>query len=171
MVCLFLVHSLSFAASDAGTNPFDATRNVNPLKNYQAETFLCQFNVLTFALGMYYMDTEGKLAKEGVREKLVNNSAIWKEAFGIDFDLDNIDFRKEGFTRYYPFSVEGRDFIVRIFDIREKKRLADCEVYYEGKFEKSNLAFQIIPGIKTLLNDKTIEKVEFAREDISSTCP
>lgn len=163
LICLFLVHATVATSSNIGTSPLRLNQKVSPIETSQALTFLKEFNVLTFALGLYQLDARERLSKAKIKEKMTLDSTIWEREFGISFDLDNIDFKRKGFTRYYPFTVNGKDFIIRIFDVREKHRMPKFEVFCEGIFEDSKIGFQIIPGVKTILKSKRIKKIPFPR--------
>jgi len=98
-------------------------------------------------------------------------SETWKEGLDIAFDMDNIDFGKKGFTRYYPFTVDGRDLIIRIFDVRETSFLPEFRVFEEGVFEDSRIGFQIIPGIQDIVASKKIKKLPVPQPAIFATSP
>lgn len=141
------------------------------LRSQRKVNFIKEFNILTFALGMYYLDAKERLSKEEVKKKLAWDSAIWDKEFDIAFDMDNIDFKRKGFTRYYPFNIEGRDFIIRIFDVRDKGYLPEFEVFNEGVFEDSKTGFQVIPGINTIIKNRKIKKVLLPSPASYSTAP
>ena len=171
IACLFLVHTQVIATENLGTYPINPVKKVSPTETNIKEAFARQFNILTFALGIYCLDTEGHLSKDAIKERLSSESGICEETLALVFDLNNIDFKKKGFTRYYPFSVKERDFIIRIFDIREKHYLPDFEVFYEGTFKESKIGFQILPGIKTILEEKKAEKATFPDPTLCLTHP
>ena len=171
VVSLFLVHSQLSAATDVGTSSINLTKKVSPTNTNIKEMFATEFNVLAFALGMYYLDTEEHLSKEGIKEKLLQSHAILEEKFRVIFDLDNIDLEKNGFTRYYPFVMNEKDYMIRIFDADEKHYLEKTRVYHEGIFEDSEIGFQIIPGINSMLEERKPEKVELLDPTICSKQP
>ena len=170
-LCLFLVHSGVGATLDIRTYPINPVKKVSPIETSIKEIFARQFNILAFALGIYRLDTRGRLSKESIKETLADNCAACRDSVNVAFDLDNIDFRKKGFTRYYPFSASGRDFIIRIFDVREKYYLPDFEIFYEGTFEESGIGFQVIPGIKSILKEAKAERISFYDPALYSTQP
>lgn len=69
----------------------------------------------------------------------------------VRFDLDRIDMGKKGWTRYYPFSISGKDFIMRIFLTREYLFQPKAEVLYEDTTGDKELTFQILPGLNKIL--------------------
>lgn len=166
IVCLFLVHSQVVALQDLGTLPLTPSREVSPTETNHPGIFLKEFNILAFALSVYYLDAKEQLSKEDIKEKLAGNSTILWEKFNIGFDMNNIDFKKRGFTRYYPFSVNGKDFIIRIFDANERHYLANFEILYEGVLNRPEIGFQIIPGINAILDKKKIEPREAAYNEL-----
>ncbi len=168
IVCLFLVHTSVAATVDTRTFPLNLSKKVSPTETSIKELFAKEFNILAFALGIYHLDVIERFSKDKIKEHLASGFAKWAESFTLAFDLDNIDFKKKGFTRYYPFTVNKKDFIIRIFDIREEHYLPDFEIFYEGVFETSKIGFQIIPGINTILKEKEINKEAFPRPNFAT---
>ena len=166
LVCVFVFYSSAPAFPDiqafVKVSAINPAKKVSPTEIGIKEIFAREFNILAFALGMYQLDVGERLSKESIKRRLSADAASCKEAFSIAFDLENIDFNKKGFTRYYPFSVNGKDFIIRVFDAEERHYLADFEIFYDGSFEESNIGFQIIPGIKEILKDNKVEKLALA---------
>ena len=172
IVCLFLVHSQLGIASSLGTLPLTPQPKVSPTETNQGMSFLKEFNILAFALAMYYLDAEERLSSDKLKERLAGDLYRWEERFGVIFDLDKII--KQGFTRYYPFSVNNKSFTIRLFDIRDRHylrhRFSGVKVICEGEF-KEGVGFQILPGINDLLESKKIEKVSFQDPSVCSTYP
>lgn len=171
IVCLFLVHTSGAAALDIRTFPINPVKKVSPTETSIKEAFARQFNILAFALGIYRLDAGERMSKEEIKKRLAGDVALWNETISLAFDLDNIDLKKKGFTRYYPFTVEGKDFIIRIFDMKERHYLPDFEIFYEDVFKESKIGFQIIPGVNTILEGKKIEKAQFPNPAAYSTHP
>jgi len=72
----------------------------------------------------------------------------------IDFDVDNIHyFGKKGYTRYYPFYVNKRPYILRIFRTDEHHFQPDVEILYEGKMSSPAVTLQILDGVNCILKD------------------
>ena len=161
LLSLFWVHATSATAMNSGTFPLSPSQKVSPTETNQNVPFLQKFNVLAFALGLYHLDVKERLSKEGIRDRLPDASSALDKRLGVSFDIENMHFNRKGFTRYYPFSIEGRQFIIRIFDVGEKHYLPELDVYFEGVFEASGIGFQVIPGIDQILEDKKIEKMTF----------
>lgn len=162
IVCLFLVHSQLGIASSLGTLPLTPPGKVSPLETNQEIIFLKEFNILAFALGMYYLEAEERLSKDDLKERLSETLDRWEDKFNVIFDLDNIV--KHGFTRDYPFTVKNKSFIIRLFDVKDgyhvRRRLPDeVKILYEGEF-KEGIRFQILPGINAILKDEKIEPHE-----------
>ena len=159
LACLFLVQPHVGATQDVRTIPVTSIIPVSPIESNPIPTTLHEYSILVFALSMYYMETRENLSMEQIRERLAGQPEVWKEKLAVAFDLDRTSFKKDGYTRYYPFSVRGRDFIIRFFRLKEKDKLPLCDVLHEGTFPDSELAFQIIPGINALLEGKDIKKI------------
>ena len=171
LVSLFLVQPRVALPFDARTYILSPNQQVSPTETNPDETLLQRFNILAFALNLYSLDAHERLSKEGIQERLKDLPRLFEQKFGITFDLDNIDFKRKGFTRYYPFRVHERQFIIRIFNIQERHFLQEVEVLYEGAFEKQQVGFQVLPGIDVILEEKKIEKMTFALPIDYSTQP
>ena len=159
IVSLFLVPSVVVAAQELGTYPINPIKKVSPIEISIKETFASEFNILAFALGIYQLEIEKGFSKEEIKAALAQSNRACDSAISTAFDLDNIDIHKKGFTRYYPFFVNGKDFIIRIFDPGEKHFLPEFEILYEGMFENSEIGFQILPGLKTILQGEGLKKL------------
>lgn len=170
-VCLFLVLTQGVTAQDLRTSSVNLAKKVSPTNIHIKENFASEFNILAFALGMYYLDTEARFSKDMIKEHLLENNTFCQEELNIAFDIDNMDFNKKGFTRYYPFVLRDKSFIIRIFDVDEKHYLPDFETFYEGTFENSEIGFQIIPGIKEILKSREAKKITLLDPSIFSTHP
>lgn len=170
-VCLFLVLAQGVTAQDLGTSSINLAKKVSPINTHIKENFASEFNILTFALGMYYLDTEARLTKDMIKERLLENNVFCQEEFNVAFDIDNMDFNKKGLTRYYPFKLRDKSLIIRIFDVDEKHYLPNFEIFYEGTFENSEIGFQIIPGVKEVLKSKKAKRFTLLDPSIYSTHP
>ncbi len=173
IVCLSLVHTQLVAASSLGTLPLTPPVKVSPMETNQEIIFLKEFNILAFALAMYYLEAEERLSKDDLKERLADELYKWKEKFKVIFDLDNIV--KHGFTRDYPFTVKNKSFIIRLFDVRDgyhvRRRLPDeVKILYEGEF-KEGIRFQMLPGINEILESEKPEKALFQDPALCSTHP
>ncbi len=171
IACLILVHTASTAAPDIRTYPISPVQKVSPTETGIKEIFAREFNILAFALGIYYLDVEKRLPKYAIKKYLALGTAMCEENLSVAFDLDNIDFKRKGFTRYYPFKVGGKDCIIRIFDLKERHYLPDFDIFYEGVFEESNLGFQVIPGVDAILKEVKAEKIALRDPNRYTTNP
>ncbi|MFH1593339.1 MAG: hypothetical protein ABID09_01415 [Candidatus Omnitrophota bacterium] len=159
VVCLALVHANVVATVDIRTSPNVTIHKINTLQKTEIFSPIKEFNILAFAFGLYELDARERVSKESIKERLMPVSDFLKERLEISFDLDRIDeLGNKGFTRYYPFTVGEKDYIIRIFDINEREYQPYCDLLYEDKIDDLEIGFQIMPGIKTLLSDKKIEK-------------
>jgi len=175
LVCFCVLYFNAPASPDIQSfvkaSAINPAKKVSPTEISIKEIFAKEFNILTFALGMYQLDVGERLSKENIKMRLSDEVLFCKEAFSIVFDMENIDFNRKGFTRYYPFSVNGKDFIIRIFDADEKCYLADFEIFYDGVLEESNIGFQIIPGVKEILADTKAGKLSISDPAAFTTNP
>ena len=153
---LFLVQGAAFTQDLLpGTMSFKPASKVS--LNKPEISFLKKYDIYIFctALLIYKLDTVQRYPKAIIKEKITNQYN--NSDFGlsdVNFDLDNIDyFRKKGFTRYYPFYVNGEPFIIRIFRTDEKhfQPDPDIEILYEGSVKNPPVTFQILKGVNAIL--------------------
>lgn len=118
-------------------------------------------------LSIYKLDTIEKYAKERLIKNL-NQTSVKSD---IKFDMNNIDIGKKGWTRYYPFSIGDKNFIMRIFLTEELQYQPKVKVLYEGTLERPAVTFQILPSLNDILSDcriKPLRTYSTAQVDRSS---
>ena len=115
------------------------------------------YEVFCAALTIYKLD-----AIEGhSKEALMRECAAKLPGKEINFDLRRIDMGKKGWTRYYPFSIGDRHFIIRIFLTEERAYQAKAQTLFEGAIDNPAVTFQILPGINDILKDCRIAPYKF----------
>lgn len=117
-------------------------------------------------LAIYKLDAIEKCPKERMAAAL---GAICRSS-DIAFDLNNISLGKKGWTRYYPFSIGDKNFIMRIFLTGELRYQPKVPVLYEGTLTEPPVTFQILPSINDILavcKIKPIRTYSFALADRS----
>jgi len=124
------------------------------------------YESICVGLTIYKLDTIGHYTKE----KIMTNSRAGAGNL-VRFDMDNIDVGKKGWTRYYPFSIGEKNFIMRIFLTQELQYQPKVKVLYEGTIEDPAVTFQILPSLNELLSDCSIKPIRIhstSRVDSSS---
>jgi hypothetical protein len=111
------------------------------------------YDSVCFALSVYVRDVIGRSAKEN----LIRDFSDVALHPGIRFDLEKIDMIKKGWTRYYPFSIDGKEFIMRIFLTSERSYLPAAPILYEGSIATPAVTFQVLPSLNTILSDCKIK--------------
>lgn len=111
---------------------------------------------------LYKLDAFKRLPKADIvkyyDEKLKSFSSV-------QFDLRSSAIKEnKGFTRYYPFSASGKDFIIRIFlteeaALRTNDLGGDLPVLYEGKLDDPEVTFQILPPLSEILSHHKTEPI------------
>ncbi|MDP3791416.1 MAG: hypothetical protein Q8R38_05195 [Candidatus Omnitrophota bacterium] len=104
-------------------------------------------------LSIYKLDVMEKYTKERL-------AAVFHAGGGnglIKFDMNNVDMDKKGWTRYYPFSIYGKDFIMRIFLTEEKRYQHSAPILYEGNIQNPAVTFQVLPSLNEILSDCKIK--------------
>lgn len=123
------------------------------------------YESVCFGLALYKSDVIGRRPKE----ELIKDASTAALGPGIIFDLENIDAVRKGWTRYYPFSIDGKDFIMRIFLTEELRFQPDAPVLYEGSISFPAVTFQVLPSLNEILSTckikphKTYFSLEAAR--------
>jgi hypothetical protein len=134
--------------------------------NSPGNSFKQIYESIYTGLAIYKLDAIEKYPKERLAAAL---GAICNSS-DIAFDLNNISFGKKGWTRYYPFSIGDKNFIMRIFLTGELRYQPKVPVLYEGTLAEPNITFQILPSINDILTVckiKPIRTYSFALADRS----
>ncbi len=125
-------------------------------------------DVLCLALFIYKLDT-GYGSANNVRyskEALIDKYGSFLRNFSeVKFDLERIDIIKQRWTRYYPFSIEGKRFLIRVFFTEQYDRQLAVSVLFEGTARSGELTFQILPGVNEILKDCNIRPHRIYLED------
>ena len=111
------------------------------------------YESLCFGLSIYKSDVIHRHSKES----LIRDFGKAALNPSISFDLENIDVVKKGWTRYYPFSIDGKSFIMRIFLTEEKLFQPAVPVLYEGSITNPAVTFQVLPSLNEILSDCRIK--------------
>jgi len=149
---LFLIQGLILegrsCAEPSQPNPLTKINLIEP-----GEGFKKIYEVFCLALFVYRLDAVERCPKETVIKKYGDLPAM----SGVTLDLSNIDAGKKGWTRYYPFSIDGKDFVARIFLTKERFYQPRVTVLFEAAIENPDVTFQILPGINAILEDCRIK--------------
>lgn len=154
LALLFAVQSTAFTQ-----DLLPRTVSVEPASkvslNKPQTPFLNKYDIyiLCMALLIYKMDVVERYSKDEIKEKMAEqyDNSFFNLA-GVNFDLENIDyFRKKGLTRYYPFYINEKPFVIRIFRTDEKHHQPEVEVLYEGSVGEPPVTFQILKGVNAIL--------------------
>ncbi|MFH0763612.1 MAG: hypothetical protein V1927_01240 [Candidatus Omnitrophota bacterium] len=105
------------------------------------------------ALSIYKKHELGKISKEDIARKFSGGTINEY----VQFDLGDLRLGKGGCTRYYPVSILGEDFIVRVFLSDEEVFQPKVKVVFEAKIENPGITCQIIPNVRAILKDCKIE--------------
>ena len=124
--------------------------------NSQDDCFKKIYNSICVGLFIYRLDAIEKHTKED----LIRNFKNTLIKTDVRFDLDNIDIGKKGWTRYYPFSIGDKNFIMRIFLTEEFSYQQKAQVLYEGILTDPAITFQILPSLNDILSDCRIKPIK-----------
>ncbi len=129
--------------------------------------------ILCTALLIYKLDTIEKCPKGIIKERITSQyDRSFFDLSGINFDLENIDyFRKKGYTRYYPFYVNGKPFVIRIFRTDEKYFQPDVEILYEASVKNPPVTFQILKGVNAILEHCKLKPQQMPSEHQTEIYP
>jgi hypothetical protein len=121
--------------------------------NFSDPTVKNIYDAICLGVGLYELDTIEGLSKaeiEGRYPGLSLNSEV-------RFNLANMDLGRKGWTRYYPFSVGDKNFIMRIFLTVERSYQPEAPVLYEGSIANPAVTFQVLPSINEILSGCKIQ--------------
>jgi hypothetical protein len=75
----------------------------------------------------------------------------------VRFDLVNMHIGKASFLRYYPFSIDGKSFIMRMYLTAKGEPEPPVKVLYEGALYDGKVTFQVLPWLNEILKDCDIK--------------
>lgn len=151
LAIFFLLHDVTFSSTATAINYPLTQIKVNP--DCPDKFFKKIYDSICFGLSVYRLDAIKGCSKEDLIKNLGN--VILNPS--IRFDLENIDIIKKGWTRYYPFSIDSKNFIMRIFLTEEKLYQPDAPVLYEGSIVNPAVTFQVLPSLNEILADCKIK--------------
>ncbi len=125
--------------------------------NYPDHFFKKIYESLYIGLSIYKLDTVEKYTKEKLITIFHPRGGNGPDRPDIRFDISNIDIGKKGWTRYYPFSIGDKNFIMRIFLTEELRYQPDAKILYEGTLKYPAVTFQILPSLNDILSDCRIK--------------
>ena len=111
------------------------------------------FGMVCFGVDLYIADA----IKHHNKQDLISEYEDAALSRGIGFDFGSFDIKKKGYTRYYPFLIGGKSFILRIFLTDEKCFQPEMKVLYEGSIENPAVTFQVLPSLNEILADCKIK--------------
>ncbi|MCX5668155.1 MAG: hypothetical protein NTY34_07615 [Candidatus Omnitrophica bacterium] len=151
LAVFFLVQSIMLPPMASAVN-YPLTQ-IKTDSNYPDGYFKKTYDFIRFGLLLYKLDAIGRSSKED----LISNAGKMILSPGISFDLDNIDVVRKGWTRYYPFSIDGKDFIMRIFLTAERSYQPEAPILYEGSITNPAVTFQVLPSINEIISGCKIQ--------------
>jgi hypothetical protein len=151
LAIFFLVQSMMLPPMASAVN-YPLTQ-IKTDSSYPDGYFKKTYDFIRFGLLLYKLDAIDRSS----REDLISAAGKMILSPGVSFDLDNIDLVRKGWTRYYPFSIDGKDFIMRIFLTAERPYQTEAPVLYEGSINNPAVTFQVLPSINEILSDCKIQ--------------
>lgn len=152
LVIFFLIQNTmpSVALSMEG-DPLNPLTSININNSDQVMRKI--YDAICLGVFLYELDVVKRLPKEEIEknypELLLNSLAR--------FDIKNMDLGKKGWTRYYPFSVGDKSFIMRIFLTSESAHQPSLTILYEGTIASPAVTFQVLPPLNDILSDCKIK--------------
>lgn len=127
-------------------------------------SFKKTYDLICFGLSLYKLDALNRCSKED----LMNYAGKINLSPGVVFDIDNIGQLAKGWTRYYPFSIDGRNFIMRIFLTIERHYQPVVPILYEGSIASPAITFQVLPSLNEIMSDCKIKpRVSYSSSEVS----
>jgi len=115
-------------------------------------------DAICVGLFIYKYDTINGYPREKIKEEC---GAFISRSSQAKFDLDHMDVGRKGWTRYYPFSINDKNFIMRICLTSDLIHQPKVEVLYQDAMRDGTITFQILPGINEVLKDCRIKPHDF----------
>ncbi|MDD5174660.1 MAG: hypothetical protein WC482_03800 [Candidatus Omnitrophota bacterium] len=152
LALFFLVQSIaSSSVSSFENNPLNPPTNIDI--NYSDPAVKKIYDAVCVGLFLYELDTISRSSKEEIESGYCGLSLD----SGVSFDLANMDIGKKGWTRYYPFSIGNKAFIMRIFLTSERAYQPSAPILYEGAITVPAVTFQVLPSLNEILSDCKIK--------------
>jgi hypothetical protein len=155
LVILSLIQYATPSSTSSGPN-FPLTQ-IKIDSNAPDSFFKQVYGSVCIGLSIYKLDVIERYTKEKLITTFQAGAA--RPGLEIRFDMENIDVGKKGWTRYYPFSVDGKNFIMRIFLTSELEYQPKTKVLYEGKLGSPAVTFQVLPPLSEILSDCPIKPI------------
>jgi hypothetical protein len=122
---------------------------------------LPDFNQLLSAvqtgIAIYRLDAMGGCSREDLKAKC---EAIAMANPIPSFYLARMDLGKKGWTRYYPFSIGGRDLIIRIFLTGEygyQTKIPEEHIILQASREDLGITYQVFSSVNAILKNCSIK--------------
>jgi hypothetical protein len=152
LILFFLVQGISIPGLSAETLSLNPPTRVSLNESQLCIKNICDIYYL--GLFIYKMDAKNRQSKDDIIDKY---SGFISNFSSVKFDLEHMDIGKKGWTRYYPFSINGMNFIARVFLAREHQFQPKVKVLFEAATSDSELIFQVLPGVNDILADCSIK--------------
>ena len=108
-------------------------------------------------IAIYRLDAMGGCPKAELKAKCETIAA----ANSIpSFDIDRMGLGKRGWTRYYPFSIGGRDLIIRIFLTDQytfQSKIQDKDIILQASRKDLGITYQVFTGVNAILKGCSIK--------------
>jgi hypothetical protein len=157
-------------------NPLVGTSKLLPETNVSLTesklVFREMYDCLCTGLLIYKLDAMQRFSKTDIQD-VVFTECLNAESRSpaVNFDLDNIDIGKKGWTRYYPFKAKGRFYILRIFRTEEREYQTQATILFEGDAKNLGLTLQVLPGLNAILGRDSIKPFSLKFSNEASTSP
>ncbi len=166
LAVFFMVQSItSSSILSFESSPLNPPTNIDV--NYSDPVMKKVYDAICLGIFLYELDTIKRLSKEDVERScsgLLLNSLV-------RFDLANMNMGKKGWTRYYPFSIDGKNFIMRIFLTAERLYQPAAPILYEGGISNPAVTFQVLPSLNEILSDCKVKPLKLYYSSSASRSP
>lgn len=122
---------------------------------------LPDFNQLLSAvntgIAIYKLDAMSGCSREELKAKC---EAIAASNLSPRFDIAKMDLGKKGWTRYYPFSIEGKDLIIRIFltgEYEYQPKIQNDDIILQASRKDLGITYQVFSSVNSILKSCRIK--------------
>jgi hypothetical protein len=158
-IIIFFIIALFLLCQIFGISSASASEGcvLNPPSRAENPSFRQLYGTSCLAITIYKLDAIEGLHKDVIMRQ--HSAALFNDA--IRFDLEKIYTQKKGFTRYYPVTVEGKVFVVRVFLTKELPYQPRLTVLYEVSITDPEVTCQILSSVNDIVSSRKIEPVTY----------
>lgn len=128
---------------------------LSPPMRMAESSFKEVYATVSMALSVYKMDALDGMGMRNIIDRYRGSMA----GPDVIFDLERMDMLRKGWTRHYPVSIRGENYIVRLFLTKERAYQPEMPVLFEMDIKDPAVTCQILPDINAILDASNIAPI------------